>query len=501
MRVKGVVFGWGVAVALMWGCGARTGSDLGGSDGIGGDGGAGGTAGGGTGGTGTGAEGGTTGVGGSGVGGSGVGGSGVGGSGVGGSGAGGSGVGGTTGGSGGTGFGGTGGGCTTAPNCGDCPDCQTTCFCATGDPVFCVDACTGTGGAGGFGGTGGSTGGFGGSGAGGSGQGGTGGSGGSGFGGTGGGGVICGGQVCTDVDVFGFITLQACCSDNNPNACGLDTTPVAPIANLPPGCVQKNQPGGIDPACPPQPIPVVGLTASGCCQPNGTCGNDFGLIELGCVDTSPFGGPPATKCGGGSGGAGGSGFGGSGGAGGSGFGGAGGGPGGSGGTGGSPGNCCVASGMPGCSNPEVAACVCETDPFCCSTAWDSICVGEIEPLGCGRCGTGTGGSGGFGGAGGFGGTGGGGGTGGMGACIDEFPDPCGVCLCTQCFTQLGECIADFGCGPILDCVDMTGCSSLLECYQPGTCRAVIDQFGGPFGQSVQRATALYQCAIVNSCPC
>jgi hypothetical protein len=25
------------------------------------------------------------------------------------------------------------------------------------------------------------------------------------------------------------------------------------------------------------------------------------------------------------------------------------------------------------------------DPFCCTTSWDSICVSEVEGLGCGTC--------------------------------------------------------------------------------------------------------------------
>lgn len=49
-----------------------------------------------------------------------------------------------------------------------------------------------------------------------------------------------------------------------------------------------------------------------------------------------------------------------------------------------PGDCC-STGGPGCQNAAVAACVCAIDPFCCRTAWDSICVALVESLGCGSC--------------------------------------------------------------------------------------------------------------------
>lgn len=47
-------------------------------------------------------------------------------------------------------------------------------------------------------------------------------------------------------------------------------------------------------------------------------------------------------------------------------------------------NCCV-TGAKGCNNNTVEACVCVSDPFCCNTSWDGICVGEVASLGCGSC--------------------------------------------------------------------------------------------------------------------
>jgi hypothetical protein len=42
------------------------------------------------------------------------------------------------------------------------------------------------------------------------------------------------------------------------------------------------------------------------------------------------------------------------------------------------GNCCVSHPTPGCNDPSCCGAVCSIDPFCCDTAWDSVCVGEAE---------------------------------------------------------------------------------------------------------------------------
>lgn len=52
------------------------------------------------------------------------------------------------------------------------------------------------------------------------------------------------------------------------------------------------------------------------------------------------------------------------------------------------GDCCVASDAPGCDDATVQACVCDQDSYCCNTAWDGVCVDEVESLGCGSCGGG-----------------------------------------------------------------------------------------------------------------
>ena len=54
--------------------------------------------------------------------------------------------------------------------------------------------------------------------------------------------------------------------------------------------------------------------------------------------------------------------------------------------------CCIPSMTPGCgADPSVEQCVCANDDYCCTTAWDDQCVGEVDEFGCGFCGGGFGG--------------------------------------------------------------------------------------------------------------
>jgi len=48
-------------------------------------------------------------------------------------------------------------------------------------------------------------------------------------------------------------------------------------------------------------------------------------------------------------------------------------------------DCCSEQVQPGCDDAEVAECVCTSDAYCCDTAWDAVCVNEVEGLGCGSC--------------------------------------------------------------------------------------------------------------------
>lgn len=48
-------------------------------------------------------------------------------------------------------------------------------------------------------------------------------------------------------------------------------------------------------------------------------------------------------------------------------------------------DCCTTSDKPACKDPAIVACVCAKDKFCCENKWDSICVGKVNSLGCGKC--------------------------------------------------------------------------------------------------------------------
>lgn len=148
-----------------------------------------------------------------------------------------------------------------------------------------------------------------------------------------------------------------------------------------------------------------------------------------------------------------------------------GGSGGSGGTAGAPNNCCKPATTPGCSTASVSTCVCAQDNFCCSTAWDSMCVQEVDEFKCGNCGTaGTGGTGGSGGSGGAGGTGGSGGTGGAPACTGTKAFECGntanYCSggnCYKCTSGQQNCNGIGGC----ECSGTCNGSSCTTCTDAG----------------------------------
>jgi hypothetical protein len=46
-------------------------------------------------------------------------------------------------------------------------------------------------------------------------------------------------------------------------------------------------------------------------------------------------------------------------------------------------DCCEPHDGPGCSNEAVKSCVCEADSYCCTVAWDSLCVDEADGCGAG----------------------------------------------------------------------------------------------------------------------
>ena len=49
---------------------------------------------------------------------------------------------------------------------------------------------------------------------------------------------------------------------------------------------------------------------------------------------------------------------------------------------GADGDCCdpLGNGTPGCNDETCCSLVCDIDPFCCDTSWDTICAGEALEL-------------------------------------------------------------------------------------------------------------------------
>lgn len=51
-----------------------------------------------------------------------------------------------------------------------------------------------------------------------------------------------------------------------------------------------------------------------------------------------------------------------------------------------PGECCTPNPQgPGCDDPQVQDCVCAVDPYCCAYTWDDLCVDYVEQHECGVC--------------------------------------------------------------------------------------------------------------------
>lgn len=88
-------------------------------------------------------------------------------------------------------------------------------------------------------------------------------------------------------------------------------------------------------------------------------------------------------------------------------------------------------------------------------------------------------------------------TGGVGG---GGPFDCQSCVLQTCGDELLQCFSDFGCLSILGCVQATGCDS-FNCYSPDTCGPVIDQWGGPFGPSMNALLETVSCTLTSGCPC
>jgi hypothetical protein len=88
-------------------------------------------------------------------------------------------------------------------------------------------------------------------------------------------------------------------------------------------------------------------------------------------------------------------------------------------------------------------------------------------------------------------------TGGFGGGV---PIDCQTCLFQTCSGELSKCLQDIGCVSILACSATTGCQG-FDCYTPEACAGVIDQFGGPKGESMSRVLGSLSCVLTSGCPC
>ena len=124
------------------------------------------------------------------------------------------------------------------------------------------------------------------------------------------------------------------------------------------------------------------------------------------------------------------------------------------------GDCCAANGTIGCQEPDIQACVCEMDPYCCNVQWDAICANEAEDD-CGAdCGVEPGC--------------------GDGLCDADLGENCFACSqdCGQCTGDCCEGNNSPGCQDpdITDCV----CSKEPACCQDvwyDKCAVLVEDFG------------------------
>ncbi|MDH5674386.1 MAG: PKD domain-containing protein [Myxococcales bacterium] len=98
-----------------------------------------------------------------------------------------------------------------------------------------------------------------------------------------GGDVVCNGETCAPV-VGATGELPACCDMDSGGGCGAQVSMTDPS-----DCEAINQPGDLDPSCPPA-MSVIGTEVPGCCKPDGKCGVMSGTLS-GCIERTDY--PPA----------------------------------------------------------------------------------------------------------------------------------------------------------------------------------------------------------------
>jgi hypothetical protein len=120
----------------------------------------------------------------------------------------------------------------------------------------------------------------------------------------------------------------------------------------------------------------------------------------------------------------------------------------------------------------------------------SIC-GSLNG-GCPKIGCGMGGSTGMGGA-----------TMPSGSCVSRIPGPLpcpneAACTCNSCSAEVDDCVNDPRCQAIWQCELKFNCHG-ADCYQPQTCRAVIDQYGGPGSMAMALLLRPDRCMTMSGC--
>jgi hypothetical protein len=75
----------------------------------------------------------------------------------------------------------------------------------------------------------------------------------------------------------------------------------------------------------------------------------------------------------------------------------------------------------------------------------------------------------------------------------------GDCACDACACELAACEANPGCTAIRECAQEFGCMG-FDCYAPETCMQVVDDEGGPTGESAMIGLALNDCVGNAGCP-
>jgi hypothetical protein len=82
------------------------------------------------------------------------------------------------------------------------------------------------------------------------------------------------------------------------------------------------------------------------------------------------------------------------------------------------------------------------------------------------------------------------------ACLGMATSECETCACNLCLDPLYACQQDVGCVAMRDCAEAAGCAG-AECAEP--CGAIIEMYGGYFGESATLALALSDC-LEPMCP-